>query len=73
MNKAARNAVVAANQGVVPETKGWDIKVILKGVTGCFEPGTLSAIMGPSGCGKSTLLDVLADRKHGGITTGEVS
>ena len=50
----------------------WDTKVIIKGVSGAFAPGSLSAIMGPSGCGKSTLLNVLADRMRVGNTSGDV-
>eukprot|EP00741_Cyanophora_paradoxa_P005529 tig00000900_g5361.t1 len=34
--------------------------------------GGLVALMGPSGGGKTTLLDVLADRKTGGKTAGEL-
>ena len=37
-------------------------KVILRNVTGVFEPG-LNAIMGPTGGGKTSLLDLLAKRK----------
>ena len=72
MDKARQKELVAANQGNKPARRGWNKKVIIKGITGYFEPGSLTAIMGPSGCGKSTLLDILADRKHGGYTTGKV-
>lgn len=36
---------------------------ILKGVSGCFRPRVLTALVGVSGAGKTTLLDVLAGRK----------
>ncbi|CAN0086618.1 unnamed protein product, partial [Hapterophycus canaliculatus] len=32
----------------------------------------MTALMGSSGAGKTTLLDVLAGRKTGGTTTGEI-
>ncbi|KAK4277139.1 hypothetical protein QN277_015181 [Acacia crassicarpa] len=41
---------------------------ILKGVTGAFRPGVLTALMGVSGAGKTTLMDVLVGRK----TTGHI-
>ncbi|KAG2536935.1 hypothetical protein PVAP13_9NG237000 [Panicum virgatum] len=45
---------------------------LLNSVTGAFRPGVLSALMGVSGAGKTTLLDVLAGRKTGGYTEGDI-
>jgi len=47
-------------------------KQLLNEVVGFAEHGQLLALMGSSGAGKTTLLDVLAQRKTGGDTTGEV-
>ena len=43
-----------------------DKLVLLKGVSGAFRPGVLTALMGVTGAGKTTLMDVLSGRKTGG-------
>ncbi|KAL8458116.1 hypothetical protein ACS0TY_035847 [Phlomoides rotata] len=52
---------------------GKDKLVLLKGVSGAFRPGILTALMGVSGAGKTTLLDVLAGRKTGGYIDGSIT
>nr|CAN67768.1 hypothetical protein VITISV_013070 [Vitis vinifera] len=46
---------------------------LLKGVSGAFRPGVLTALIGVSGAGKTTLMDVLAGRKTGGYIEGNIT
>lgn len=46
---------------------------LLKGVSGAFRPGVLTALMGISGAGKTTLMDVLAGRKTTGYIEGSIT
>lgn len=55
------------NQGVTE-----DKLELLRGVSGSFRPGVLTALMGSSGAGKTTLMDVLSGRKTGGYIEGNI-
>lgn len=46
---------------------------LLRGLSGSFRPGVLTALMGISGAGKTTLMDVLAGRKTCGYIKGNIS
>eukprot|EP01018_Ginkgo_biloba_P026506 Gb_37007 [translate_table: standard] len=46
---------------------------LLRGVSGSFRPGVLTALVGVSGAGKTTLMDVLAGRKTGGYIEGSIA
>ncbi|KAK8473550.1 hypothetical protein PHAVU_001G166400 [Phaseolus vulgaris] len=56
------------NQGLVENNL-----VLLKGVSGSFRPGVLTALMGVTGAGKTTLMDVLAGRKTAGYVVGNIT
>jgi ABC-type multidrug transport system ATPase subunit len=64
----ALNLQEMQNRGVLE-----DKLVLLKGVSGAFRPGVLTALMGITGAGKTTLMDVLSGRKTGGYIGGNIT
>ncbi|KAK9674670.1 hypothetical protein K7432_017028, partial [Basidiobolus ranarum] len=57
--------------GFLSKTQMTD-KVILKGITGVFQPGRVTAILGPSGSGKTSLLNILAGATNKGDVSGDI-
>lgn len=47
---------------------GEKTRIILKGLTGYFKSGQLTAVMGPSGAGKSTLLECVSGKRQKGLS-----
>ncbi|XP_058074636.1 pleiotropic drug resistance protein TUR2-like isoform X2 [Magnolia sinica] len=67
------NVIYAVDMPQEMKAQGLDDRlVLLKGVSGAFRPGVLTALMGVSGAGKTTLMDVLAGRKTGGYIEGDI-
>ncbi|CAL1385159.1 unnamed protein product [Linum trigynum] len=64
--------VLDTSQGMIEKSVVKTRSTIIKGVSGAFRPGLLTALMGVTGAGKTTLLDVLAGRKTRGQIQGEI-
>ncbi|KAK4359611.1 hypothetical protein RND71_021840 [Anisodus tanguticus] len=60
-------------QEIKPQGVWEDRLELLKGISGAFQPGVLTALMGISGAGKTTLMDVLAGRKTHGYIEGSIT
>ncbi|PIN13569.1 hypothetical protein CDL12_13804 [Handroanthus impetiginosus] len=46
---------------------------LLKGISGAFRPGVLTALMGVTVAGKTTLMDVLSGRKMSSYISGTIT
>ncbi|CAI0438488.1 unnamed protein product [Linum tenue] len=64
--------VLDTSQGMIEKSVVKKRSTIIKGVSGAFRPGLLTALMGVTGAGKTTLLDVLAGRKTRGQIQGDI-
>ncbi|CAI0420340.1 unnamed protein product, partial [Linum tenue] len=64
---------VDAPQHMIEKGVVKDKLYLLKGISGAFRPGVLTALMGVTGAGKTTLMDVLAGRKTHGYTQGNIT
>ena len=53
-------------------TPDWQMKAILKGVTGAIKPGRLTCILGASGAGKTSLLNILSGSLINGDLSGQL-
>ena len=67
------NYIALYSQAMKAQGVTEDRLLLLKGVSGSFRPGVLTALMGVSGAGKTTLMDVLAGRKTGGYIEGDIT
>ncbi len=56
---AAPGAVVGAGVTLAGVGLGYGRELVLQGVSGRFEPGSLTALIGPNGAGKSSLLKAI--------------
>ena len=73
--RALKQRPLSAQIGITFEDLGLVLpngKTVLRGVSGEFERGMLTAVMGPSGSGKTTFLNVLCGRATYGDMLGSI-